>query len=174
MRQIGLSPQVLSVSIDESALPNESPESFVRRLAVEKAQAGFDSVLESDIWVVGGDTIVVAEDQVLGKPRDREDFLRMMRLLSGHSHRVLSGVAVVHDGVVRSALSDSRVDFAVLTEAEMQAYWDSGEPQGKAGGYAIQGQAGRWVRRIEGSFTGIVGLPLYELDQLLRESGYHD
>jgi len=173
MRQLGLDPQVLAVSIDESALPNESPSSFVRRLAIEKAQAGFDSVAENDIWVVGGDTLVVAREQVLGKPRDKADYRRMMALLSGAEHQVLSGVAVVHDGVVRSTVNISRVWMRPLSEAELEAYWASGEPQGKAGGYAIQGRAARFIERIDGSYSGIMGLPLFELDRLLREAGFH-
>jgi len=173
MRQLGLDPQVLAVSVDESSLPNESPSSFVRRLAIEKAQAGFDSVAENDIWVVGGDTVVLAQGQVLGKPRDKSDYLRMMALLSGTEHQVLSGVAVVHDGVVRSAMNISRVWMRPLSEAELEAYWASGEPRGKAGGYAIQGRAARFIERIDGSYSGIMGLPLYELDRLLREADFH-
>ena len=174
MRQIGLNPRVLPVSVDESALPNETPHSFVRRLAVEKAQAGFNSVPAADVWIVGGDTVVVADDRVLGKPRDKADFMRMLRLLSGHVHQVLSGIAVVHDGVVRSTVNTSQVWMRDLSDREMEAYWASGEPQGKAGRYAIQGRAARFIERIEGSYSGIMGLPLYELDQLLQEAGYHE
>lgn len=173
MRQIGLVPEVLAVSVDESALPNEPVESFVRRLAVEKARAGFDSVAAHDIWVVGGDTVVAIDGQVLGKPRDQADYRRMMALLSGRTHQVLTAAAVVHDGVVHSTVSVSRVTFSELDEREVDAYWRSGEPQDKAGGYGIQGFAGKWVRYLEGSYTGIMGLPLYELDQLLKESGYY-
>lgn len=174
MHQIGLYPQVLSVSVDESALPNELPHSFVRRLAVEKAQAGFNSVSGDTVWVVGGDTIVVADGQVLGKPRDKADFMRMLKLLSGNVHEVLSGVAVVHDGVVRSAVNSSQVWMRSLKNSELEAYWASGEPQGKAGGYAIQGRAARFIQRIDGSYSGIMGLPLFELDQLLQEAGFYD
>ncbi len=174
IRQIGLDPVVLPVSVDESALPNEPVKSFVRRLAVEKAQAGFNSVPDNDIWVVGGDTVVAIDDQVLGKPRNKGDYLRMMRLLSGRAHQVLSGIAVVHDGVVCSTVSISEVQFAELDEGEIEHYWASGEPQDKAGGYGIQGYAGKWVRHLSGSYTGIMGLSLYELDQLLKESGFYD
>ncbi len=174
MRQIGLSPEVLTIAVDESALPNEPLESFVRRLAVDKARSGFDSVAANDVWVVGGDTVVAIDGQVLGKPRDEADYRRMMALLSGRTHQVLSGLAVVHDGVVRSTVSVSRVSFSELDDREVEAYWRSGEPRDKAGGYGIQGYAGKWVRHLEGSYTGIMGLPLYELDRLLKESGYHE
>jgi septum formation protein len=149
-------------------------ESFVRRLAVEKAQAGFNSMPENNVWVVGGDTVVAVDGHVLGKPRSEADYRRMMQLLSGCAHQVLSGLAVVHDGVVHSTVNISTVWFAELSEQEIVGYWQSGEPQDKAGGYGIQGYAGKWVRKIEGSYTGIMGLPLYELDQLLKESEFYE
>lgn len=173
MRQIGLAPEVLPVAVDESALPNEPVESFVRRLAVEKARAGFDRLPDKKVWVVGGDTVVSVDGQVLGKPRDQADYRRMLALLSGRIHQVLTAVAVVHDGVVQATVSISQVTFAELDASEIDAYWRSGEPRDKAGGYGIQGYAGKWVRHLQGSYSGIMGLPLYELDQLLKESGYY-
>ncbi len=173
MRQLGLAPEVIAASVDESCLPHETVESYVRRLAVEKAQAGFNSIAENAVWVVGGDTIVVYEGEALGKPRNQMDYLRMLKRLSGHAHQVLTGVAVVYDRVVRSVVNTSTVVFGEIPEEEMHTYWMTGEPKDKAGGYGIQGYAAKWVKRIEGSYTGIMGLPLYELDQLLKESGYY-
>lgn len=173
MRQIRLDPQVISLSVDESRLPNESIESYVRRLAVEKAQAGFDSVPEKTAWVIGGDTVVALGDEDLGKPRNKAEYLRMLTLLSGNAHQVLTGVAVVHDGVVHSTVNSSQVVFGEIPSVELEAYWATGEPKDKAGGYGIQGYAAKWVKHIEGSYTGIMGLPLYELAQLLKEAGYY-
>ncbi|MDG6779017.1 Maf family protein [Thiomicrorhabdus sp. zzn3] len=172
MRQLNLNFEVIEAPVEEVALPNESPESYVRRIAIEKALAGFNKVAGKQIWVVGGDTAVVLGDKVFGKPRSEADAHAMLRRLSGATHRVLSGVAVVYDGEVFSRLNQTDVTFRALEDAEIHEYWLSGEPQGKAGSYAIQGLGARFIERIEGSYSGVMGLALYELDQLLRESAY--
>lgn len=172
MRQLKLDFDVIEAPVEEVALPNESPESYVRRIAIEKALAGFNKVAGKQIWVAGGDTAVILGDKVFGKPRNEADALGMLKQLSGKTHRVLSAVAIVYDGEVFSELSQTDVTFRALSDIEIHNYWLSGEPQGKAGSYAIQGLGARFIERIEGSYSGVMGLPLYELDRLLRESAY--
>jgi len=171
LRQIGVDFRVIAVAIDESATAQETPEAHVTRLALEKARAGH-AVLQGDHCrpVLGADTMVVAGDVAMGKPRDREDAIRMLQLLSGNTHRVLSAVALV-DAAEAWRLSISRVTFRTLTRDECAAYWSTGEPGDKAGGYAIQGRAAMFVSRLEGSYSGVMGLPLYETAELLAEAG---
>lgn len=173
LQQLNLTFKVLNALIDEQVLPGESPEDYVIRIAIEKAQAGFDKVVSNQAWVIGGDTAVVLGDEVFGKPENEADAYRMLGLLSGRTHTVMSAVAVVDDNQVLSALSQTEVTFRALTEKEMKEYWLSGEPLGKAGSYAIQGLGARFIKHIQGSYSAVMGLPLYELDQLLTESGYY-
>lgn len=171
LRQIGVDPDVVTVDVDETALPGESPEDYVRRLAVAKAQSGHAALSEAcNGPVLGSDTAVVAGNTTMGKPLDREDALRMLRKLSGRTHRVLTGVALVM-GTVRYRLSDSRVSFRNISAAEALAYWETGEPADKAGAYAIQGLGAVFVAGLEGSYSGVMGLPLFETAALLREAG---
>lgn len=167
LEQIGVSYRVVAHGADESHLAGEGPESYVRRMAHEKAA----SVAADNAVVLGADTVVVCDDRVLGKPRDREHALHMLALLSGREHRVCSAVTVCRGGDCRDALSTSRVHFRRIGEQEREAYWCSGEPEGKAGGYAIQGLAAVFVHRIEGSYSSIMGLPLFETAQLLAGFG---
>lgn len=167
LQQIGVSFTVLAADIDETPLAGETPEDFVRRMAVGKAQA-IHARYPGDI-VLGSDTAVVLDGQILGKPADREHALDMLLALSGREHRVLTGVALQH-ARLEYALSDSRVFFSKLTHAQAGDYWESGEPADKAGAYAIQGHAAVFIRRIEGSYSGIMGLPLYETAQLLAKA----
>jgi septum formation protein len=171
LSQIGISYQLLPQDLDESPEPGESPENLVVRLATSKALAGVAACGESRALILGADTIVVCDGQILGKPVDRNDGLAMMAMLSGREHIVMTAVALAHAGRCESRLSVSTVYFRVLTEQEREAYWDSGEPQGKAGGYAIQGLAAMFIQRLEGSYSGIVGLPIYETVELLRSAG---
>lgn len=173
LAQLGLQPQTVNAPVEEVALPNESPESFVQRMAIEKALNGFNKVPGKQIWVIGGDTVVVLNGKVFGKPRHGEDAKRMLRQLSGSRHHVLTSVSVVHDGQVFSAMSDSTVTFKALSEEEIEHYWLSGEPEGKAGAYAIQGLGAQFVQHLEGSYTGVMGLPLFELNQLLIASNFY-
>ncbi|WP_178863896.1 Maf family protein [Thiomicrorhabdus cannonii] len=173
MQQLGLHFEIVNAPVEEVALPNETPFSYVRRIAIEKALDGFNKVAGKQIWVVGGDTAVVLDNKVFGKPRNEADAVRMLRLLSGKSHTVLSAVAVVYDGEVFSAVNQTEVCFRALDESEIQAYWASGEPDGKAGSYAIQGLGARFIEKINGSYSGVMGLPLFELDQLLSQAGYY-
>ena len=173
LKQLGIQAETVNAPIEEVGLPHESPEAFVLRMAVEKAYAGFNKIAGTESFVIAGDTVVLAQGKVLGKPKNQADAFRMWRLLSGQSHQVLSSVAVVKDGVAYSEVSKTEVCFRQVSEAEMQAYWLSGEPQDKAGAYAIQGLGARFIQSIEGSYSGVMGLPLFELDRLLTQAGFY-
>lgn len=168
--QIGVAHQQFSVNLDESRLDGEGPAAYVARLALAKAEAGWRSLgPRPPRPVLGADTAVVVDAAILGKPRDRDHGLAMLALLSGRWHEVLSAVALV-EGERRSLrIQESRVRFRRLDDAERIAYWDSGEPLDKAGGYAIQGRAAAFIAELQGSYSGVMGLPLYETAELLRE-----
>ncbi|NND36891.1 MAG: septum formation inhibitor Maf [Gammaproteobacteria bacterium] len=173
LRQIGVAFRARPVDIDETPRPEESPARFVQRLALEKAVAAARSVDEEPPPVIlGADTAVVVDERILGKPADDEDAVSMLGRLSGRSHHVLTGVAGLCGAGRCVMLSRTRVTFRDIDMAERRAYVASGEPADKAGAYAIQGRAAVFVERIDGSYTGVVGLPLYEthsiLDQLAR------
>lgn len=181
LRQLSVDFALLSQTESEQELPDESPEGYVQRLALAKAWAGWRQLDEKRRRpVLGADTAVVIDDTVLGKPVDRAHALAVLGQLSGRSHRVLSAVAVVgednlgQDKVLvceRVRCSESRVWFRELSVRECEAYWDSGEPADKAGGYAIQGLAALFIERLEGSYSGVMGLPLFETGELLRQYG---
>ena len=171
LRQIGVHHEILTADVDESPLPGESPSEYVVRLAIEKAQAGYESLAHQPrMPVLAADTTVSVNDEIMGKPATRDEFLAMMRLLSGRSHKVLTGVALVADGT-ESRLSISSVDFCPVSSGQARAYWASGEPTDKAGGYAIQGLGAMFVSRLDGSYSGVMGLPLFETAELLRTVG---
>lgn len=171
LHQIGLAHQVIPQQVDESLLPGESPEDYVRRLAVAKAEAGFESLGVGEYLVLGADTAVVCEGRILGKPRDRQDALTMLGLLSGNTHSVFSAVALQAAGKLAVAVVETRVSFRAMSPGECELYWASGEPRDKAGAYGIQGLGALFVRNIEGSYSAVVGLPLYETANLLAEFG---
>jgi septum formation protein len=158
--------------VDESVLDKEEASAYVERLAIAKARAGL-AQLKSDGLVVkpvlGSDTAVVVDGEILGKPEDYQDFYRMMTLLSGRSHQVMSSVAVLDDDCQRSVVSITQVTFIPLSEAQIERYWRTGEPLDKAGGYGIQGRGGLFVETMSGSYTGVVGLPLCETADLLEQ-----
>jgi septum formation protein len=168
LRAAGIEFETLPVDIDETALPDETPEALVRRLAEEKARAA--SARRPGAVVLGADTVVVIGGRILGKPRDEADAAAMLRMLSGREHQVLTGVAVTTSAVARSAVDVTIVQFATLTEEEIAGYVLSREPMDKAGAYAIQGLASRFVDRIEGSYSNVVGLPVALVYRLLAES----
>ncbi|ORE85217.1 maf protein [Oceanococcus atlanticus] len=163
----GLRFAVRPADIDESRRPAESPDDFVLRLAREKAAA----VEGAGLPVLGADTVVVLEQDVLGKPRDRDDALDMLSRLSGRAHEVLTAVCVRNAQRSETLLSRTEVQFATLSSAQIQAYWNSGESAGKAGAYAIQGLAEAFVTEIRGSYSGVVGLPLQGSLGLLKLFG---
>lgn len=173
LSQLNLIAELVNAPIEEVALPNEQPDSFVIRMAVEKALAGFNKVAGKKIWVIGGDTAVMVNGKVFGKPKHKSDAIRMLSALSGTTHQVLSAVAVVADGAVYSKLNITEVTLKDLTEKEIVDYWQTGEPADKAGGYAVQGIGAKYIRHLEGSYSGVMGLPLFELNQLLEASNFY-
>jgi nucleoside triphosphate pyrophosphatase len=163
------------VDTDEALLPGEQPGNYVRRVTRLKADAAWQRVVMRRGLqrkpVLAADTMVELAGEVLGKPADREDAERILRLLSGTQHRVLTAVAMQFEQRFEIVVSESLVTFTNLDEARIAAYVQSGEPFDKAGAYAIQGRAGAFVERLEGSYTGVMGLPLYETTNLLRLFG---
>lgn len=172
LEQIGVGYTLIGAEIDEHPRPGETPEVLVERLALEKARAGLAARPAGDpVPVLGADTLVVLDGRPLGKPAGRAEALRMLAALSGRAHQVLSAVALVTEEREAVRLNRSRVWFRDIGEAEREAYWESGEPADKAGGYAIQGLGALFVERIEGSYSGIMGLPLFETARLLQDFG---
>jgi septum formation protein len=174
LRNAGISFIVQPANINEAHVEGELPHDYAERLAREKALAVFET-RPQDI-VLGADTIVVIDDEILGKPRDAADAARMLRLISGRAHEVITGVCVVksNDPATRRLelriVSDmTRVTMNEISDAEIQAYIATGEPMDKAGAYAIQGMASRWIPRIEGDYSNVVGLPVALVYRLLRE-----
>lgn len=168
--QIGVRYVVKPVDVDEAPLFNETPEAYVRRIAAEKAQLGARRC-GAELSVLAADTAVIVDDEILGKPKHREDALTMLRKLSGRTHWVYSAVCLHRGKQTWQALSITEVAFRALSEQEMMAYWQSGEPRDKAGAYAIQGLGAVFVASIRGSFSGVVGLPLFETAELLHAAG---
>jgi septum formation protein len=176
LAQIGMAHRVIAPQIDERRLEGEPIEQCVRRLAAQKAlhvSAMLAAAAASDQIeaVLGADTTVMIDQDMLEKPRDRAHGLAMLARLSGREHEVLSAVALAHDGALHTALSCSRVRLRVLSGAECEAYWDSGESHDKAGGYAIQGRGAVFVESLQGSYSGVMGLPLFETAALLAAAG---
>jgi len=172
LSQLGVEFAVASQDIDETQRGNESPEDYVLRMAAGKAASALGQLAAANASVViAADTIVLCDQEVMGKPVDRADAVRMLLQLSNRDHHVLSAVTIATVGQHSSAVSDSIVSFRFISPDEAECYWQSGEPEGKAGGYAIQGLAAVFVKRIAGSYSGVMGLPLYETAQLLEEFG---
>lgn len=172
LAQIGVAFRAIPVAVCEDALEGEAPDVMARRLALAKARAGAARLDDpADATVLGADTVVLLDGRMLGKPKDRVDARDMLMGLSGRSHDVLTAVALVHGRRSKVRLSETRVWFRRITAAECAAYCATDEPLDKAGGYAIQGRAAMFVARIDGSYSGVVGLPLYETSQLLGEAG---
>lgn len=169
LEQIGACFEVLDIAVDEAGRAGEAPQDLACRLALAKASAGWMQVSNRGIPVLGADTLVVLNSEVLGKPRDSIDSAEMLRRLSGHSHQVLSAAALVRGAQHRVLLSRTEVTFRKLTIAEREAYVASGEGADKAGGYAIQGLGALFVQQLAGSYSGVMGLPLYECAALLAE-----
>lgn len=169
LRQIGVAHDIRPVDLDESRQPGEVPRDYVLRLARDKALAGAAGGVRSP--VLAADTVVALGDEIFGKPRDEADAIRMLAALSGRSHEVLTAVALYRDGRLTSSISASRVTFRRLSTAECREYWASGEPAGKAGAYAVQGFGAVFIARLVGSYSGVMGLPLFETAALLDAAG---
>ena len=158
----------------ETVRPNEAPARYVQRVTRHKLDAAVERLQRRGLPegpVLCADTTVALGRAILGKPASKAEACRMLQALAGRRHRVLTSVAVAHGGQVWQALSRSQVEFGEWSAAEIRRYVDTGEPMGKAGAYGIQGLAGLWVKRITGSYTGIMGLPAYETAQVLRAAG---
>ena len=161
LRAAGFNPSVQVPDIDESVLTSESPEAYVERLAISKAHSiEEESIEEESVWIVAGDTIVVLDGQILGKPASSDEAIHVLRQLSGREHRIVGGWCVRGSGEYYSGVEECRVWFRELSEAEILEYVNTGEPMDKAGSYAIQGGAGRFVTRFEGYWSNAVGLAL--------------
>jgi len=169
LRKAGIEFVVRPAAIPEVPLEGEAPVDFARRMASEKARRVWAGDEES--YVLGADTVVEVGDLALGKPRDEQDAARMLGLLSGRSHRVTTGVCLIGKGFEDLRSESTSVEFRPLTDSEIRAYIQSGEPMDKAGAYAIQGKAGRWVAKIEGDYSNVVGLPVALVVDILREHG---
>jgi septum formation protein len=172
--QIGVRHRVQPVDVDETARGDEAADQYVRRLAVLKAETLWEKLAAAQRQpVLGADTAVVLDDEILGKPRDEQDCTRMLKLLSARTHQVFTAVALRASDGCQSRVNVSEVTFRKLADEEIQRYWRSGEPADKAGAYAVQGRAALFIERIAGSYSGIMGLPLFETGELLAAIGAH-
>lgn len=182
LEQLSVAFSVLAVDIDESQVALEPPNDYVLRMATKKAQQGFRCLEESNAQaayttVLAADTAVVFNRQILGKPRNASNAKQMLSMLSGHSHEVLTAICLAQrqcDGGLRqeSRISKTNVTFRPITEQEIEWYWQTGEPQDKAGGYGIQGKAAQFISHISGSYSGVMGLPLFEMSELMSRFGF--
>lgn len=172
LQQMGVRALVQAVDIDESQKPGEAVLDYVQRLAIDKAQRGFETVENrQQLPLLGADTIVEVNGKILGKPENRSHAKNMLQLLSGQKHTVHTSVAIVTEDKKLIVTSSSQVTFKVLEEQEIDCYLASGEADDKAGSYAIQGIAAQFIKNIKGSFSGVMGLPIYETAQLLKQCG---
>ncbi len=183
LKQIGINFEVLIMrsfptvraDVDETPRPGEPPGDYVTRIASNKAMTGWTRALERRLPrlpVLGADTTVTLDGEIIGKPANTEDAAKILRKLSGREHEVFSAVAVAMNDNVTSKLSSSRVRFAELSDLLIQDYVDTGEPMDKAGAYGVQGKAAAFIAEINGSYSGIMGLPLFETAQLLKLVGF--
>ena len=168
LTQLGYQFERVVVDVEEQHQAGESPAEYVQRLSVDKALAGVAEV-KGKAPVLGADTIVVAGDRILEKPKDFDDARQMLRLLSGKRHQVMTAVTVASDQRQETRLVTTDVWFKTLSDKEIENYWQSGEPQDKAGSYGIQGIGGKFVERIDGSYYAVVGLPLVETDIMVQD-----
>ncbi|MCK5726429.1 MAG: septum formation inhibitor Maf [Thiotrichaceae bacterium] len=169
--QIGVSYKVKPVDIDESSELDESAEHLVQRLAQEKAATAWQASNKQQP-VLGADTLGIIDTYLLVKPHDYQHAHHMLSQLSGRSHTILTAITLYHQGGVEHRLSRNEVTFKKLSDQEIKAYWESGEPEGKAGAYAIQGYGAVFIKHIKGSYSAVMGLPLYETQQLLSWINY--
>ena len=171
LSQIGVCFSLIDLEIPEHRNEGESPQEYVRRLALEKAITGYEKIEQGDQRpVLGADTTVVLGDRILGKPENRDDAIDMLLALSGKTHQVMTGVALA--GQTHSvSVNITEVSFSILNRVAIENYCDSTEPYDKAGAYAIQGLAAVFIESIKGSYSGVMGLPLFETAQLLQDAG---
>jgi septum formation protein len=170
LTQAGYAFEIHPAHIPEDPLPNEDPIAYVTRLARQKAEAVYQQLAPThpELIVLGADTTVTIDKEILGKPENTEDAARILRLLSGRTHRVITGVGVITATQIQVAAEVTAVQFLSISEEEIAAYIATGEPMDKAGAYAIQGQAARWIPRIQGCYFNVVGLPISLVDTMLE------
>lgn len=173
LKQLGISCLTLPADIDETALHNEDPVQYVFRLARQKAEAGLNNLnaTQTMLPILAADTTVALGQQILGKPEDDHDAKAMLRMLSGSQHQVHTAVAFAFNGQIEVLVSTTIVEMMELNDAQIDRYIATREHADKAGSYGIQSSAGAWIKRIEGSYTGVMGLPVYETALLLRKHG---
>ncbi len=182
LRQIGVEFEILMLreepgrhgAVSEDVLPGEAPDVYVQRVAREKAEHGWNAVLWRKLPqrpVLAADTTVTIDGKILGKPADAAEAMTMLRSLSGRTHEVLTAVAVIANDELKEVLNRSQVKFAAVGEPLLRAYCNTAEPYDKAGAYGVQGHAAQFIEHISGSYTGIMGLPLFETAQLLNQAG---
>lgn len=175
LKTCGYAFEQLGIDIDETPRDSEDPMLYVERMAKDKALAGWSQLSleqQNKGFVLGSDTCGVLQNEILLKPDDKEHSAQMLRKLSGKTHHIYTSIAVMCEQGILSQVIVSEVSFKTLSPEEISAYWETGEPQGKAGSYAIQGLGAKFVRKINGSYTGVVGLPLVETQELLSQAGY--
>ncbi len=183
LKQIGVQFELLMMreqsprgDVDEAPLANENPTVYVERIVLLKAAMAVKAMRERRLplrLILTADTTVTIDGEVLGKPLDRDHAANMLKRLSGRSHEVLTAIAVASDREIKHVVTRSVVSFAALSVDEIKRYVDSGEPMDKAGGYAVQGLAAKFISTLEGSYSGVMGLPLYDTTMLLRQCGLH-
>ena len=172
LRQLGIRFEVQPADIDETVADSEAAEAYVVRMSGQKSRKRWQLNRQTkfaDLPVLAADTSVVFGNQIMGKPENREHAVEMLTALSGNTHEVLTAVSLLHREKLATRISRSRVTFSSLSLEDISRYWDTGEPADKAGAYAIQGKAAIFIESLEGSYSGVMGLPLYELGQLLDE-----
>ncbi|NNJ92547.1 MAG: septum formation inhibitor Maf [Gammaproteobacteria bacterium] len=170
LRQIGMQFELVHAEVDETPIDNEDPEQYVLRMAIEKALNAFRTDMSNPL--LAADTSVICEGTILGKPENEKDFLAMFERLSDNAHQVMTAIAVTNNkdaAAIKTRVSVSEVIFRKITRNEALRYWQTGEPADKAGGYGIQGSGAVFIKQISGSYSGIMGLPLFETAQLLEE-----
>ncbi len=172
LTQLGLKFDVVPADIDESVRPGEECAEYVQRIAGDKSRAAWSRLTRGGPAVLAADTAVVVDQEILGKPADEADAMRMLTLLSGRTHSVLTAVSVRNDSRDIVELSRSTVRFRAISAVQIKDYWQTGEPGGKAGAYAIQGLGAVFVEELHGSYSGVMGLPLYETARILDYFGY--
>ena len=172
LTQAGYTFSVEAADLDESLREGEAPDAYVLRLAEEKTRAIFarHGAADGDVMVLGADTCVVCDGEILGKPVDAKDAMRMLRMLSGRTHKVLTGVAAVTRAGAVSDVETTEVTFSAIPEAQLAAYCTTDEPLDKAGGYGIQGRAARWIPRIDGCYFNVMGLPIARVVRMIEEA----
>ena len=172
LQQLGLAYGTLKVDVDETVQEHEAARDFVMRMALQKARTGWQHEQRTQpVPVLGSDTIDMVDDEIFGKPRDKQHAQEMLMRLSGRCHQVLTAVAVKLDASEDVRVNCTEVCFRNLAAEEINAYWQTGEPRDKAGAYAIQGLAAQFIHHLHGSFSAVMGLPLYETAELLSQSG---